>query len=125
MFDSEKKLFCNRLRSTSRGLVREGVSRRYTTMALIGLRALQKSGVDCPFDTDAIFDSCAGDTRWINGVGDLGLLIWLTAEYAPERLDRLFKRVDLETSLDRFADAQQDDRPSWHGFWRGCLMPLS
>ena len=69
MFDSEKKLFCNRLRSTSRGLVREGVSRRYTTMALIGLRALQKSGVDCPFDTDAIFDSCAGDTRLINGVG--------------------------------------------------------
>jgi hypothetical protein len=106
MFDSEQQLFCSRLLSTQHGLVREGISRRYTTMALIGLRALQKTGAHCPFDTDAIFESCAGDARWITGVGDLGLLIWLTAEYAPERLDRLFKRVDLETSLDRYSDGR-------------------
>jgi hypothetical protein len=107
MFDPERQLFCNRLRVTRRGFVREGVSRRYTMMALLGLHALQESGERCPFDMDAIFKSCAGDTQWINGVGDLGLLIWLTAEYAPERLDGLFERVDVETSLDRFSDARK------------------
>jgi hypothetical protein len=107
MFDPEKQLFCHRLRRTREGLVREGVSRRYTTMALLGLDALQKTGARCPFDMDAIFKACVGDTRWIDGVGDLGLLIWLTAEYAPEQLDDLFQRVDVETSLDRFADARK------------------
>jgi hypothetical protein len=107
MFDSEKRLFCYRVRRTEVGLVREGLSHRYTIMALLGLRALQRTGAQCPFDTDAIFESCAGDTRWIKGVGDLGLLIWLTAEYAPEQLDSLFERVDVESSLDRFADGRQ------------------
>jgi len=107
MFNPDKQLFCYRLRRTSGGLVREGVSRRYTTMALLGLDALQKTGVQCPFDTDAVFRSCADDLQWIHGVGDLGLLIWLTAEYAPAQLDDLFQRVDLEKSLERFADARK------------------
>jgi hypothetical protein len=107
MFDPDKQLFCYRLRRTREGLVREGVSRRYTTMALLGLQAIQKTGVPCPFDTDAVFRSCADDTQWIRGIGDLGLLIWLTAECAPERLDDLFQRVDLENSLERFADARK------------------
>lgn len=107
MFDPEKQLFCHRLCWTKEGLVREGVSRRYTTMALLGLHALQKTGARCPFDTDTIFKSCASDTRWIDGIGDFGLLIWLTAEYAPEQLDDLFQRMDVESSLDRFADARK------------------
>jgi hypothetical protein len=106
MFDPEKRLFCYRIRGTDHGLVREGLSHRYTIMALLGLHALQKTGARCPFDTDAIFKSCVGDTQWIKGVGDLGLLIWLTAEYAPEQLGDLFQRVDLEMSLNRFADAR-------------------
>jgi hypothetical protein len=107
MFNPDEQLFCHRLRSTGRGLVREGLSRRYTMMALLGLHALQKNGGHCPLDTDPIFNSCVSDTRWIDGVGDLGLLIWLTAEYAPQQLDDLFERVDLETSLDRFSDARK------------------
>lgn len=107
MFDAEKRLFCYRVRRTQHGLVREGFSHRYTMMALLGLHALQKTGAECPFDTDAIFKACAGDTRWINGVGDLGLLIWLTAEYAPKQLDALFERVDLEASLYRFPDGRK------------------
>jgi len=107
MFDSDKQLFCYRLRHTKAGLVREGVSRRYTTMSLLGLQALKKAGVECPFDTDTVFKSCAADTRWIHGVGDLGLLTWLTAEYAPAQLDDLFQSVDLENSLEQFADARK------------------
>ena len=38
MYDSEKGLFCHRLRKTSEGLKREGISQRYTVMTLLGLR---------------------------------------------------------------------------------------
>jgi hypothetical protein len=107
MFEPDQQLFCYRLRGTTEGLVREGVSRRYTTMALLGLNALRKTGVQCPFDTEAVYRSCADDPGWIHSVGDLGLLVWLTAEYAPERLDDLFERVNLEKSLERFADARE------------------
>src|SRR6202041_1991824 len=108
MFDPDKQLFCYRLRRTATGLVREGVSRRYTMMALLGLEALRKTGVQCPFDTDAVFRSCADNPQWIEGVGDLGLLIWVTAEYAPERLDDLFARVNLEKSLERLGGARKN-----------------
>src|SRR5215813_10616759 len=107
MFDPDRKLFCHHLRDTRDGLVREGVSQRYTIMALLGLVALEKAGEQSPFDVEAIFESCARDTAWIEGVGDLGLMIWLTAEHAPEKLDNLFKRVELETVLDRFSDAKK------------------
>jgi hypothetical protein len=107
MFDPEKKLFCYRVRRTPQGLIREGHSHRYTVMALLGLHALQKSGAPCPIAIDVVFESCVSDTRWIGGVGDLGLLIWLTAEYAPDQLDGLFQRVGLETCLDRFQDARE------------------
>ena len=67
----------------------------------------ERRGVECPFDTEAVFRACADDPHWIEGIGDLGLLIWVTAEYAPERLDDLFERVNLEKSLERFADARK------------------
>lgn len=107
MFDPEKQLFCHLVRWNGEGFVRKGVSRRYTMMALLGLHALQKTGGECPFDVGAVFASCVGDSRWIQSIGDLGLLIWLTAECAPDKLDELFQKVDLETSFDRFADARE------------------
>ena len=107
MFDAESRLFCYRVRSTWHGLVREGYSRRYTVMALLGLQAFEKTGVRCPIDVNGAIEACASDPSWIRGVGDLGLLIWLIAEYAPDQLDDLFQRVNLETSLDRYADARE------------------
>ena len=44
MFDSDRQLFCHRLIRTNRGLVRVGVSPRYTIMTLLGLRQLEMAG---------------------------------------------------------------------------------
>jgi hypothetical protein len=107
MFDPERKLFCYRIRRTDRGLVREGLSHRYTVMALLGLNALEHAHGRTRLNVDGIFDSCVRDTHWIRGVGDLGLLIWLTAERSPDRLQELFRRVDLESCLGRFQDARE------------------
>jgi hypothetical protein len=107
MFDGDKRLFCHRLLHTEQGLVREGLSRRYTIMTLLGLRELELAGMGSPFDTQAIYASFIRDTNWIQGIGDLGLLIWLTATFDPDELGRLFSTLDCETAPDRYSDARQ------------------
>jgi hypothetical protein len=107
MFDADNQLFCHRLLRTEQGIVREGLSPRYTIMTLLGLRELELAGMDSPFDTQAIFASFIRDTNWIQGIGDLGLLIWLTATFDPDQLGDLFSTFDCETALDRYSDAQE------------------
>jgi hypothetical protein len=106
MFDSEKQLFCHRLMRTERGFVREGHSPRYTIMTLLGLRELEQTGATSPFDTQAIYESLARNIGWIRSIGDLGLVVWVTAVFAPDQLEALFRRIDLETALDRYPDAR-------------------
>ena len=107
MFDTEKQLFCHRLVRTERGLVREGLSPRYTIMTLLGLRELERNGGSTPFDTQVLYESFAPGTSWLRGAGDLGLMVWLTATFAPDQLGRFFREVNLEAALDRYADARQ------------------
>jgi hypothetical protein len=107
MFDPQKQLFCHSLQRTPAGMVREGFSSRYTVVALLGLRKLELAGKDSSFDTQAIYASVVRDTSWIQGIGDFGLLIWLTATFHPDRLGRLFSEFDVETALDRYRDARE------------------
>jgi hypothetical protein len=76
-------------------------------MTLLGLRELELAGMDSPFDAQAIYASFIRDTNWIQGIGDLGLLIWLTATFDPDQLGGLFSTFDCETALDRYSDAQE------------------
>ena len=107
MFDAGKQLFCHRLVRTNQGMVSEGLSPRYTIMTLLGLRELERTGAKTPFDTNAIYASFSKEMSWIDGAGDLGLFIWLTAVFAPEQLDDLFRRCNLETAMDRYVDARE------------------
>ena len=107
MFDADHQLFCHRLLRTEQGIVREGLSPRYTIMTLLGLRELELAGMDSPFDTQAIYASFIRDTKWIQGIGDLGLMIWLTATFNPEQLGGLFSTFDCDTALGRYSDAQE------------------
>ena len=95
------------LEQVLRIVVREGLSPRYTIMTLLGLRELELAGMDSPFDTQAIYASLIRDTNWIQGIGDFGLLIWLTATFDPDQLGRLFSKFDCQTALDRYSDAQE------------------
>jgi hypothetical protein len=107
MFDSDKQLFCHRLLRTEQGIVREGLSPRYTIMTLLGLKELESVGVDSLFDLQEIYASLSRNTNWIQGVGDLGLMVWLTAVFQPDRLESLLRISDFEIALDRYADAQE------------------
>ena len=106
MFDADNQQFCHRLLRTEKGIVREGLSPRYTIMTLLGLRELELASIDCPFDTNAIYASFVRETDWIGGIGDLGLLIWLTAVFDPEQLGGVFSKFHCETALERYADGR-------------------
>jgi hypothetical protein len=75
-------------------------------MTLLGLRELELAGGQSSFDTAAIYNSFVRDVSWIRSVGDLGLLIWLTAAFAPDQLERRFPPTDLKTALDRYVDGR-------------------
>jgi hypothetical protein len=107
MFDPNRKLFCHRLRQGESGLVREGISHRYTMIALLGLRRLQAAGVSIPFDIPSISQVLLNDTRWLENVGDLGLLVWLCAMVSPERLTEIDSRFDLKHALVHFHETRR------------------
>lgn len=107
MFDAQKGLFCYRLVQTPHGLVQEALSPRYTIMTILGLGEFERAGGKCAFDVRGLYEEFVRDVRWIKGAGDLGLLIWLTAKFAPEQLEDLFVRIDVQAALDRYSDARQ------------------
>jgi hypothetical protein len=107
MFDEERQLFCAKMIRTERGLAREGISHRYTLITLMGLHRLELAGQTAPIAIAPSFDALLRDSVWINNVGDLGLLLWLCALVAPERIAEFFSRHDLESALEKFADARE------------------
>src|ERR1700759_3327838 len=92
MFDEHKQLFCYKLKKTEQGMVQEGLSRRYTMMTLMGLHRLEQSGMDSPFDLDAILKPLLSDLSWIDNLGDLGVLLWLCGTVCPDRFASLESR---------------------------------
>src|SRR5579863_649842 len=98
MFDPEKQLFCYKLKQTATGLVREGISPRYTAIALMGLHRLEQSGLTPPIEIKDVFDVLMADTEWVDNIGDLGLLLWLCALVAPDRLDEVDRRLDIKSA---------------------------
>jgi hypothetical protein len=105
MFDRDRQLFCHRLVCREQGVLREGVSPRYTIMTLLGLKELKLAGMNSLFDIQAIYTSLTRDLDWIQGIGDLGLVIWLTATFQPDQLEELFNTFDCDTAVERYADA--------------------
>jgi len=106
MFDAEKQLFCFKLKQTATGTVREGLSRRYTMITLMGLHRMEESGASSPVEIMPVFDGLLANTDWVDNVGDLGLLLWLCALVAPQRLEEVAHRLDVKSALTRFRDAR-------------------
>jgi len=107
MWDHKEQLCCRRLILTGQGPVSDGLPPRCTIMALLGFRELERVGGGSGFESQLIFERFIRDTGWIGFAGDLGLLMWLAAEFAPEQLKGLFLRLECATALDRYPDAKQ------------------
>ncbi len=105
MFDGATGLFCHRVRLEGSGLVREGLSRRYTMISLLGLRQGEISGRPSPVDVRTTLSGLLADTNWIKNLGDLGLLLWLCAVNRPECLEEVCVRNGVRTALARFPES--------------------
>jgi hypothetical protein len=134
MFDEQKQLFCAKFIRTDCGMVREAISHRYTLITLMGLHRLEQSGKHPPIAVQPTFDALlrnsfppnsvshgttprhhgsTGDVAtspqdsWLRGAGDLGLLLWLCALVAPDRLDDFLANHDIAAALEQFSDARE------------------
>jgi hypothetical protein len=107
MFDPQHQLFCFTLRQSEGGLVREGLSPRYTMMTLLGLHRLEAAGGTSPVAIHSVLGRLMADTSWIEGIGDLGLLLWSCAVIVPERFPELAQKLDARNALPRYKDARQ------------------
>lgn len=107
MFDHRAGMFCYKLKKTSGGLVQEGLSPRYTAMTLMGLHRLEQSAAPSHFDVQPVTERLLSNLDWVDNLGDLGLMLWLVARVAPERLGELERRLQIATALTRFTDARE------------------
>lgn len=101
MLDPEKQLFCFKLNKTEHGMVREGISHRYTMMTLMGLRRMEESGVSSSVPIAPVFEKLFENFDWVDNIGDLGVLLWTTAVVAPGRIEDVARRLDVKTALER------------------------
>lgn len=79
MYDPAARLCAFRIRKSENGIIREGISRRYTAIALIGLAAEDvDAGPNC-FAGESCLDVCgrllAQTSTWTN-LGDTALTLW-------------------------------------------------
>jgi hypothetical protein len=107
MFHERKQVFCYSLKKTERGMVPEGISPRYTMMTLMGLHRLAEAGGVSPIDIKSVLQALLTNLDWIKDIGDLGVLLWMCALVAPDRLTELEGRIELETALVRYRSAKR------------------
>ena len=107
MFDSEKRVFCQRMVSNGKGLIRVGISYRYTIITLLGLHRLRVAGLPLPFEIQPIIEHLLQDTIWLENLGDLGLLLWLCALTSPDRLPGFCSHHALESAVNRYRDGRE------------------
>jgi hypothetical protein len=106
MYDEEKALFCHRLKQTPSGNIKEGISQRYTVMTLLGLLRAEVSGYRSPIDISATIDALYRNTEWVDNIGDLGLLLWLSS-VSPGKTDSFYATFDLEDALRNYSDSRK------------------
>jgi hypothetical protein len=107
MFDQKSQLFCYSRVQTPSGMELQGLSPRYTIMTLMGFDELEKAGGTSPFSVDQLHDRLLQDHSWPDLAGDFGLLLWLTALRAPQKLGQVLDRFDLNTGFDKFEDLRE------------------
>lgn len=106
MYDEEKRLFCHRLKQTPSGNIKEGISPRYTIMTLLGLLRAESAGYRSPVDIYATIDALYRNTEWVDNIGDLGLLLWLSS-VSSRQLDTFYATFNLENALRHYSDARK------------------
>lgn len=106
MFDERQQLFCYKLKKQDELMVQEGLSHRYTMMTLMGLHRLKGSANASPFDNQRILQNLFSDLKWVNSIGDLGVLLWLCGSTCPDRFLEVDRNLDVASALREYRGAK-------------------
>lgn len=106
MFDPNTGIFCDRLVRDGNGWKQVGVSPRYSLMCYLGLHRAEKAGMKTGFHAADLTRKVAQAPEKLNNLGDIGCLVWAVAEITPDQLPNLWRKLNPEAILDRYADGQ-------------------
>lgn len=96
MYRPEERLFVFRVRRTQRELVAEGLSRRYTAIALIGLAGEGDTIAPSVLGGHTLHDVCGRLMRdiWcVDNLGDVSLILWAAEAVGYPDRRRVWKRL--------------------------------
>ena len=105
MYVPEKNLFCTRAKRTEQGILKEGLSYRYTIISTLGLHQYETQGGKSPINIQVTLSFLIKRASEICYIGDLGLLLWLCALAFPEQLPQLYSYINQDNVLVRYRDA--------------------
>lgn len=107
LYDPSENLFVRCATWSPDSVQRQQPSPKRTAIALLGLQQLAKAGSPIPFDLTAITAAVLADTSWVASIADLGLLTWVTATLATNKLRELFAEFDFDGAILTYPDGQQ------------------
>jgi len=124
MIDPKTGLFCHRIAKGAGGFVREGVSPRYTTMSALGLNRWNLAGGTSPISIQGLVDALLADRAWLDNIGDLGLMLWVSAEVAPGRLQDIYNSLRVASAWDRLGVGEvRTMEMAWFLTGLSCAVP--
>jgi hypothetical protein len=68
----------------------------------MGLRQGEEFGLRHPFNSEEILDRLLKDTKWLDNIGDLGLLLWTCALIAPERFEEVYRDFNVAAGTGQY-----------------------
>lgn len=112
MYDPSDRMFVFRVRPSDGGLVREGLSRRYTAITAIGLAVHDgaSEAVLGPGGIESVYGRILNDVGTVTNMGDVALTLWA---------GRALKQTGLSPALDRLRalDPVQQPHPTVEVAW--------
>ncbi|HLG22454.1 MAG TPA: polysaccharide deacetylase family protein, partial [Candidatus Manganitrophaceae bacterium] len=82
MWAPRERLFCFTFRDGRNGPAPEGLSARYTAIALLGLHRAAERGWPSRLDREAILNGVIGSIPSVRNIGTLGLILWASSRVA-------------------------------------------
>lgn len=106
MYIDDQLEFAFKKKLTDRGFVLEGQNIRYTLINLIGLYKAECNGFDIKIDLKKVIRNKIKNADKLEGVGEIGLLLWATSLISVEDLLKILTKINFQSILENYKDAE-------------------
>ena len=106
MFIESELEFALKKKLDGEDLILEGRNTRYTLINLIGLYKAECNGFKINIDLKKVLKNKIKNANKLDGVGDIGLLLWATSLISYEELPKLLTKINFQNILTSYKDAE-------------------